>query len=78
LDLGPGRARSGDLHALNQMASSLRSMAAPVRETRTKSHLRTFESEGLVVLAAFRRASIRVKGWFIEGQGGRFQEQMKY
>ena len=38
---------------MNQMTSNLRNTAAPVKETRTKSHFRTFKSEGLLVAAVF-------------------------
>ena len=72
MDLGPGSALSGDLHALNQMTSNLRNTAAPVKETRTKSHFRTFKSEGLLVAAAFMSAIAWpwtwVKGWFMVKQ----------
>lgn len=59
LDLGPGRALSGDLHALNQIRRSLRSTAALVRETRNRRHFRAFASEGAVAAAALRSARAR-------------------
>ena len=58
---------------MNQITNSLRSTAALVSETKTKSHFRTLMSEGLVGPTIFRR----VRTWLwtrVEGRLIRRQE----